>query len=100
MHGHVDETELQLRVPARAQLSLDAVSAAISVTDTSGSIDAKSVSGDVQLVVGSGEIKASPVSGDLSVKAPRPEERRVGKGCGSSCRSRWSPDHEKQQNKR
>src|SRR3546814_7586765 len=70
MHGHVDETELQLRVPARAQLSLDAVSADISVTDTSGSIDAKSVGGDVQLVVGSGEIKASTVSGDLSVKAP------------------------------
>src|SRR3546814_6639973 len=70
MHGHVDETELQLRVPARAQLSLDAVSADISVTDTSGSIVAKSVSGDVQTVVGSGEIKASTVSGDLSVKAP------------------------------
>src|SRR3546814_16987827 len=23
----------------------------------------------------------------------RSEERRVGKGCVSSCRSRWSPDH-------
>src|SRR3546814_21194859 len=23
----------------------------------------------------------------------RAEERRVGKGCGSTCRSRWSPDH-------
>src|SRR3546814_15198845 len=24
---------------------------------------------------------------------PRPEERRVGKECGSTCRSRWSRDH-------
>src|SRR3546814_1411900 len=23
----------------------------------------------------------------------RSEERRAGKGCGSTCRSRWSPDH-------
>src|SRR3546814_21068283 len=26
---------------------------------------------------------------------PRSEERRVGKECVSMCRSRWSPDHEK-----
>src|SRR3546814_12884731 len=25
--------------------------------------------------------------------APRSEERRVGKECGRTCRSRWSPDH-------
>src|SRR3546814_14561278 len=25
--------------------------------------------------------------------APRSEERRVGKECVSTCRSRWSPDH-------
>src|SRR3546814_14689791 len=25
--------------------------------------------------------------------ATRSEERRVGKECGSTCRSRWSPDH-------
>src|SRR3546814_19962916 len=27
----------------------------------------------------------------------RSEERRVGKECGSRCRSRWSPNHYKQQ---
>src|SRR3546814_19301221 len=26
-------------------------------------------------------------------RAPRSEERRVGKECGSTCRSRWSPYH-------
>src|SRR3546814_11900350 len=29
----------------------------------------------------------------------RSEERRVGKECVSTCRSRWSPDHEKKQKK-
>src|SRR3546814_13232834 len=30
------------------------------------------------------------------VSIDRSEERRVGKECVSTCRSRWSPDHEKQ----
>src|SRR3546814_14030884 len=30
---------------------------------------------------------------DCPVCATRSEERRVGKGCVSTCRSRWSPDH-------
>src|SRR3546814_4917852 len=29
----------------------------------------------------------------MAGKGPRSEERRVGKECVSSCRSRWSPDH-------
>src|SRR3546814_12434297 len=29
----------------------------------------------------------------LSILPRRSEERRVGKECGSTCRSRWSPDH-------
>src|SRR3546814_13887354 len=37
------------------------------------------------------------MAGDL---APRSEERRVGKECVSTCRSRWSPYHsKKKQNK-
>ncbi|MFT4046723.1 MAG: DUF4097 family beta strand repeat-containing protein [Solimonas sp.] len=68
--GGVDDTYLELRVPARARLQLDAVSADVAVAGTSGAITAKSVSGDVRLDVGSGEINASTVSGDLTVKAP------------------------------
>src|SRR3546814_14335164 len=30
---------------------------------------------------------------DPAVAWPRSEERRVGKECGSTCRSRWSPYH-------
>src|SRR3546814_13889283 len=29
----------------------------------------------------------------VDITAPRSEERRVGKECVSTCRSRWSPDH-------
>src|SRR3546814_16412016 len=31
----------------------------------------------------------------VAVTADRSEERRVGKGCVSTCRSRWSPYHKK-----
>src|SRR3546814_11772173 len=34
------------------------------------------------------------------VERPRSEERRVGKECVSTCRSRWSPYHKKNKNKR
>src|SRR3546814_14019059 len=30
---------------------------------------------------------------DTALQAGRSEERRVGKECVSTCRSRWSPDH-------
>src|SRR3546814_13908365 len=32
--------------------------------------------------------------------APRSEEHRVGKECVSTCRSRWSPYHQKKKNKK
>src|SRR3546814_12863192 len=35
------------------------------------------------------------VRGRGEVEVPRSEERRVGKECVSTCRSRWSPYHEK-----
>src|SRR3546814_14600633 len=36
---------------------------------------------------------------DLYLFAQRSEERRVGKECVSTCRSRWSPYHKKKKNK-
>src|SRR3546814_17797811 len=35
----------------------------------------------------------------VSIVLNRSEERRVGKGCVSTCRSRWSPCHYKKKNK-
>src|SRR3546814_13280427 len=40
----------------------------------------------------------SPIAARL--RADRSEERRVGKACVSTCRSRWSPYHTKKQKQR
>src|SRR3546814_14610738 len=37
--------------------------------------------------------------GRIDIHLGRSEERRVGKECVSTCRSRWSPYHEKKKNK-
>src|SRR3546814_14764836 len=37
--------------------------------------------------------RGARVSGDIDVLDDRSEERRVGKECVSTCRSRWSPLH-------
>src|SRR3546814_14117516 len=45
------------------------------------------------------DLEKSPALPRLAIagKGPRPrtEERRVGKECVSTCRSRWAPDHQK-----
>src|SRR3546814_17173583 len=38
---------------------------------------------------------ADKLRGGEGLERGRSEERRVGKGCVSTCRSRWSPDHKK-----
>src|SRR3546814_11255298 len=37
--------------------------------------------------------------GAARLRHPRSEERRVGKECVSTCRSRWAPYHKKKKNK-
>src|SRR3546814_4177850 len=39
------------------------------------------------------ELSARPLPGPALTAAGRSEERRVGKECVSTCRSRWSPYH-------
>src|SRR3546814_19782213 len=41
---------------------------------------------------------ASSTNRAAGSEATRSEERRVGKECVSTCRSRWSPDHKKKKN--
>src|SRR3546814_11822621 len=38
-------------------------------------------------------LSASPAHKAAYERITRSEERRVGKECGSTCRTRWSPDH-------
>src|SRR3546814_11713046 len=45
------------------------------------------------LYIGRGQIRKAEEQ--LEAIDSRSEERRVGKECGSKCRSRWSPDHYK-----
>src|SRR3546814_15375309 len=42
--------------------------------------------------------RSNIVTGKFTMKAYRSEERRVGKECVSTCRSRWSPYHYKKKN--
>src|SRR3546814_19897686 len=44
--------------------------------------------------------KAMAAGKDVYCAKPRSEERRVGKECVSTCRSRWSPDPSKKNKKR
>src|SRR3546814_2893997 len=39
------------------------------------------------------EAPAQTIDDPARVRVERSEERRVGKECVSTCRSRWSPDH-------
>src|SRR3546814_12952831 len=39
-------------------------------------------------------------AGEVAETARRSEERRVGKECVSTCRSRWAPYHKKKKNKK
>src|SRR3546814_7744237 len=38
-------------------------------------------------------LKLAPILAGMKHKTMRPDERRVGKECVSTCRSRWSPYH-------
>src|SRR3546814_14714309 len=42
----------------------------------------------------------SPIDSFWRYPSPRSEERRVGKGCVSTCRSRWWPEHLKKTKKK
>src|SRR3546814_16624372 len=47
---------------------------------------------------GRGSLRQDPAQPRLQ-GGPRSEERRVGKECVSTCRSRWSPEHLKKKTK-
>src|SRR3546814_202065 len=99
-----EPTNLVIDVPTLASLDIDGVAVEISVIGTAGrSLEIDSVSGDITVAGAPRKADIESVSGDLKltlnsadVKAQsdrRTEERRVGKECVSTCRSRWSPYH-------
>src|SRR3546814_12374460 len=63
---------------------------ALALNDYARANDPFATVGKVQVAVDvSSVIRASPDS----FRVARSEERRVGKECVSTCRSRWAPDH-------
>src|SRR3546814_1033542 len=56
-----------------------------------GSLDAPAP--DIQQRLALAIVGRSPVARQLAFARERSEERRVGKECVSTCRSRWSPYH-------
>src|SRR3546814_12044741 len=50
---------------------------------------------EVQVTQEGIRLLGSPLGADAEFERKRSEERRVGKECVSTCRSRWSPDHSK-----
>src|SRR3546814_11473407 len=60
-----------------------------------GTVDnAGLLTGDTMGVLIQNSVSESPVSGSIINSGPLPgrsEERRVGKECGRTCRSRWTP---------
>src|SRR3546814_8162202 len=61
-------------------------------TWTQGEITGNYVTGNTNLNSQSVHLRAQPTD-TLAVGVISSDERRVGKECGSTCRSRWSPDN-------
>ena len=63
------DTDLTIRVPAGAFLTVETVSASISVAGVSGELDLESVSGNVDVVTKPAALDIETVSGDIAVES-------------------------------
>src|SRR3546814_12715434 len=69
----------------------------VRVPETPAYLDAlladEALVGGLEPRLGDHHLRTLTITGFPSVTFPRSEERRVGKACVSTCRSRWSPYH-------
>lgn len=73
-HGRQEvATALTIRMPAGAALSVETVSASISVTGVSGELDLESVSGNIDIASKPSALDIETVSGNIHVEAAPPE---------------------------
>src|SRR3546814_14242260 len=63
------------------------------LVETAGELEAAIASGEIDVPAGSAAEKKMLAQAAARPTASRSEERRVGKECVSTCRSRWSPYH-------
>jgi hypothetical protein len=73
-HGRQEvATALTIRMPAAAALSVETVSASISVTGVTGELDLESVSGNIDIASKPSALDIETVSGNIHVEAAPPE---------------------------
>jgi len=73
-HGrHEVETDLTIRLPGGTPLSVETVSASISVTGVTGELDIETVSGNIQISSNPSALDVESVSGNIFVKSAPPE---------------------------
>jgi len=73
-HGRQEvDTDLTIRVPAGAALSIETVSASTSVTDVTGDLDIETVSGNIQISSNPSALDVESVSGNIFVDSAPPE---------------------------
>jgi DUF4097 and DUF4098 domain-containing protein YvlB len=73
-HGKQDvDTDLTIRVPAGSSVSVETVSASISVTGVDGELDLETVSGSVDVAGGPSTLDVSAVSGSIHIENAPPE---------------------------
>jgi DUF4097 and DUF4098 domain-containing protein YvlB len=66
-------TDLKIRVPAGAALSVETVSASISVAGVTGALDLESVSGNIDVTTRPAALDVETVSGNISIESAPPE---------------------------
>jgi DUF4097 and DUF4098 domain-containing protein YvlB len=69
-HPRGGRSDLEIRVPAGSSLRIECYSAAITVSDVTGSVWAESVDGSITVTSGSKEIDVETVNGAIEVTAP------------------------------
>lgn len=67
------DTDLTIRLPAGVELSVETVSASISVTGVTGILDLETVSGSIDVSSKPAELDVETVSGNISVASAPPE---------------------------
>jgi DUF4097 and DUF4098 domain-containing protein YvlB len=65
--GNVDDSDLDIRVPAGSSLAVNTISADINVEGVTGAQRLQSVSADIGTAAGSEDVECKTVSGDISV---------------------------------
>ena len=76
-HHRIDDSELDIKVPAGVELQISSVSADIQITGTSGEIDAGSVSGEITVSALSKDNRLNTVSGDIELTGSANNSRLI-----------------------